>query len=220
MTYTLYKITNLISTREYVGVTNNFDRRMYEHKNGVTNKDLAKDIEKLGINSFSFQPICTGPKDYILLCEYNYLNEFLHKTNMYNKNTGGSLNGGTFGENHGSAKVTDEIVAKIRLMYSEGCYTYYQLSDIFGITASSIGKIVRGTTWKHNSSNLELNNIKTSARYGIPRDKVTPDIVKFIRDSYATGRYTYIDIANMLSNTISKTAVGKIVRRERWNNVH
>ena len=33
---------------------------------------------------------------------------------------------------------------------------------------------------------------------------------------HKTGKYTYQDISAMLDNVISKTAVGKIVRGERW----
>lgn len=47
-------------------------------------------------------------------------------------------------------------------------------------------------------------------------NNVTREEVVTIREVYSTDKYTYEDISNILNNIISKTAVGKIVRGERW----
>lgn len=52
------------------------------------------------------------------------------------------------GERHGSAKVTEEDVREIRLLYAGGL-SCGQLSKMFGITATPVGKIVNRITWKH-----------------------------------------------------------------------
>ena len=46
-----YKITNKITDKVYIGVTNNFNRRMSNHKYKANNK-LKPDIDKYGWDNF------------------------------------------------------------------------------------------------------------------------------------------------------------------------
>lgn len=46
--------------------------------------------------------------------------------------------------------------------------------------------------------------------------KLNKKIVNNIRNMYATGEYTYFDIANFIKNKVTPQTIGKIVRNERW----
>ena len=62
----LYKVTNKISGKLYVGVTINPARRFQQHKSLRTNCSILKNaIKKYDIKSFSFDVLCSGSDDYI-----------------------------------------------------------------------------------------------------------------------------------------------------------
>ena len=52
------------------------------------------------------------------------------------------------GENNPHAKLTIEIVVKIRQDWLTGIYTKVQLSKKYNVTAATIGNIISGKTWK------------------------------------------------------------------------
>jgi len=57
--YTIYKITNKVNNKCYIGFTQNIEKRWRSHKskNGSKNKLLYKSFTKYGIDNFSFEII-------------------------------------------------------------------------------------------------------------------------------------------------------------------
>ena len=63
----IYKITNLINNKIYIGQTNDYERRVREHKNkmyGNVQKPLYKAIDEYGIENFTFEIIENYCEDY------------------------------------------------------------------------------------------------------------------------------------------------------------
>lgn len=53
------------------------------------------------------------------------------------------------GENHGSAKLNDNIVKQIRYLCKQGNMTHAQIAAKFGVHKSQISKVKLRTTWKY-----------------------------------------------------------------------
>ena len=90
--YSLYKITNLLNNKCYIGVTNrNPEERFAEHKRPSSTSFISKAIQSDGIKNFSFEIILTNIDDNKiseLECEYiQKYNSLL--PNGYNADLGG-----------------------------------------------------------------------------------------------------------------------------------
>ena len=90
--YNLYKITNLLNNKCYIGITNrNPEERFAEHKKPSASSFIGKAIQSDGIDNFSFEIILTNIEDSEiskLECEYiQKYNSLL--PNGYNADLGG-----------------------------------------------------------------------------------------------------------------------------------
>jgi group I intron endonuclease len=124
--YSIYKVTNLINGKVYIGFTSNFPARKRLHKhNSLKNKNYVfhNAIRKYGWNNFDWQIIYQSKdKNYILAeMEQYFINEFssLHPIG-YNMKTGGS--GGNLSESarlkisqkRKGIKFSDKHIEKLR----------------------------------------------------------------------------------------------------------
>ena len=98
----IYKITNSVNNKSYVGYTSNPQNRFKDHIHGRGNKILFQAIKKYGVDKFSFEVIAEDTVDN----EQKYIDE--HNTmapNGYNLTEGGSVppnyKGKTYKERYG-----------------------------------------------------------------------------------------------------------------------
>lgn len=110
----LYKITNKINGKKYIGITNSYKRRFREHKgNHSPNSLICKAIQKYGQENFIFEVL----KENLSIenaCKLEQ--EYIKKENClvpngYNISKGGNIN---VGSSNGRAKLTDEEVQYIK----------------------------------------------------------------------------------------------------------
>lgn len=95
--YYLYKITNKVNDKLYIGITNNPDRRKNQHWNfenrfnGKTINILYQAMRKYGTENFNFEVICIGSKEYILDLEIKAISAYktTEKKFGYNIKPGG-----------------------------------------------------------------------------------------------------------------------------------
>lgn len=64
-THYLYKITNLVNGKTYVGVTKNLKHRMNCHIKYRGDRLVNKAVKKYGKDNFKFEVLCAGSEDYI-----------------------------------------------------------------------------------------------------------------------------------------------------------
>lgn len=87
----IYKITNLINNKVYIGQTINFNRRCKQHKNLLlkenhTNKNLQADYNLFGITAFQFEIIDIVDKNQAEQIETYWINYYggIESDNTYN----------------------------------------------------------------------------------------------------------------------------------------
>lgn len=92
----LYKITNLVNNKSYIGITGDAYKRQLQHfkmRSKKWNSLISKAIDKYGKNNFTFQILCIGTKEYISDLENKAIALYETRTpSGYNIKPGGEAN--------------------------------------------------------------------------------------------------------------------------------
>ncbi|QAX99805.1 endonuclease [Pseudomonas phage PaSzW-1] len=90
----LYKITNSVNGKTYLGVTFNPRRRWQQHQYTSSNCiKLRRAIAKYGKDNFKFEVLCSGTEEYILDLEYKAIIAYDSIREGYNTIPGGNRRG-------------------------------------------------------------------------------------------------------------------------------
>ena len=147
----IYKITNQVNQKIYIGQSNNIERRFSQHKSPYeqerySEKPLYKAFAKYGIENFTFEIIEECSSELLDEKEKHWistLHSLVHQ-NGYNITSGGD---GNSDDNHPRHKLTMEDVIDIRTRYNnhERCREVEALyKDRIG--HSGFSKIWKGET--------------------------------------------------------------------------
>ena len=194
----LYKITNLINGKVYIGQSIHPDKRWWEHRNKAK-KNFDKypihlAISKYGEKNFSFE-VLEWSEDYDnrekeLIQEYNSISP-----NGYNVAIGGSsilLKG----ENHPRNTVTDENLYRVIEDLRNGKLTDRAIAKKYSLTDKIIADINHG--YSHR-----LNDISYPIREKRGRQKLTKEQVNEIKILLKTTSLSYAQIAKQFEVTKS-----------------
>lgn len=117
-----------------------------------------------GIFEDSKELVCHGPCNNQLCCNPSHLGAGDSKSNMDDKKRDGtaykSISGDAHysrskpekmarGEGHGNSRLQESSVRKIRQQYSAGRISYRNLGKQFGVSASTIERVVNRHLWNH-----------------------------------------------------------------------
>lgn len=199
----IYKITNLINNKIYIGQSIDCQRRWAEHKragqinpNSVKNKrdynlPIHCAIRKYGIKNFQFEVIEECERNVLDVKEQYWIG--FYKSNLkdigYNLTIGGQKNFALSGEKHSQAKLNQKQVDEIYdLLQNHLEISIHQIGKIYGVTHSLISLINNGKNWRKENYEYPLR----TANYSLPgeknpRAKLTATIVKEMRQKKEDG---------------------------------
>lgn len=146
MSVGIYKITNLITGRIYIGQSKNIERRFIEHNTLSHNSErIDKNINLYGKENFSYEILELCDVSELDKKEIYYINLFLNNNyKLYNIINGGQGKGTRAGSNNGNAKLTDEEVYFIRESYKN----HKQRSEIYKLFSSKISQSAFNSLWE------------------------------------------------------------------------
>lgn len=154
----VYKITNLINGKSYIGQSINIENRWISHRRTYLKKDnpefektLYRAFRKHGIDNFSFEVLVECEPQELENLEKFYIQESNSYHKGYNETIGGDI--GSFdrkGEKHPNAKLSLEDVIDIRTRYQNR----ERKKEVFRDYENKIQKkgfhnVWTGQTWKH-----------------------------------------------------------------------
>ena len=146
MSIGIYKITNKLDGKIYIGQSVDLERRINEHKQKRT-MTIDEYINVLGVEHFDFEVIETCSIEELDSREQYFISKYNSKEKGYNLTIGGS---NSEGENNGRAKMTENDVRIIRQAYAD----HKKQKDIYSqfqdkITWNQFQAIWQGNSWSH-----------------------------------------------------------------------
>lgn len=206
----LYRITNIINNKKYIGITNNYKKRWSNHRCGNSKSmAIAKAIKKYGKENFFFEII----KKSLTLEEANqeetkYIElEHTLVPNGYNISKGGGVIPAELskhvGSSNGRALLTDEQAQYILDNRNLPEYVLYEeFSEI--ISYDAFRKIYLGKTYTNLTTNTPIYpfNLEFSCQFATT-SKLEYDEVIILRQKYSEGIYwreVYKDYINLYPN--------------------
>ena len=203
----IYKITNLINGKVYIGQSTNIKRRWKDHKKDAFWKNnpeyeypLYRAMRKYGINNFSFEVLEECSKDELNDKEKFYITKYDSYKNGYNQTEGGDS------VTH-NLKLTQKQVLDIIHRLKTTQDNIYVIAQDFGVGGTTIHYINRGQQYPQPNEtypirphlmklNKPSNKINNKAKYQCP-----------ICGNTVSGR-------NNLCKSCSHKASRKIIRPE------
>lgn len=149
MSNSIYKYTNIINGKVYVGYSCDPKRRNKEHiydaRDG-SNTPFHCAIRKYGIESFIFEVVMYNIKSLERMCEQEtkFIKLFESHKKGYNCDLGGKRTVRNYGELNKSKITEDQAILIIN-----DCRGHRELSVLYGVSETTISDIRIGKSWKY-----------------------------------------------------------------------
>ena len=156
----IYKITNLINNKVYIGQSINIEKRWTRHKSDSKHKHepLYKAIRKYGLENFKFEVIeeCSLIQlDDLEVKWIKYYNSCNYKFG-YNISDGGKAN-------RHFMKISVELLDAITLELIKTTDSYLEIAKKFNVTRDLVRRINLGITWPREGLTYPLGNHRVYA---------------------------------------------------------
>lgn len=189
----LYRITNNINKKIYIGITNNYKKRWSNH--GLEDTVISKAIKKYGKENFTFEVLFDNvPIEQIDKLEIEQIK--LHNSlvpNGYNVSKGGQyfyrIGEPAYGSDNNNAKLTYEEVKYIKNHRNEPVYLLYELFNE-KITYAAFLKIYHHKTYLNIEPTVPEYpyNSEFTGQFATTA-KLTYEDVCEVREQYKQGIY-------------------------------
>lgn len=212
MKKSIYKITNLINKKCYIGQTNNITRRFQEHKNmkSIYNEEKTKILyqafNKYGLENFSFEIIEEELENYNEREKYwiNFYHSYIKDPQAwgYNMTPGGEEPPVFHGEEHPMATHSQKEIDIIINLIKNTKLSFSQIAKQSNYGISSIERINKGELWFNENFNYPLRKENTQNFLKERAEKIIEDLQnssltqKEIAKKYEVGRTTITAINN------------------------
>ena len=221
----IYRITNTINNKIYIGQTKNYKKRFWEHKNSFQ-KEKRKDFyskknrafRKYGIDNFKFEVIEEVDDSLLDSREEYWITYYDSFESGYNSTPGACSPPSLIREKHPMAKLSEEDVEHIVHLLQKTSLTFSQIGKIFGVSKGTVNLISLGQNW--HSPNLDYPLRKDAlSRKGSSNgnSKLTEEIVLQIREEYKTKSVSFLE--EKYCHLASKSAIRKVLTGETYSHL-
>lgn len=174
----IYKITNIITNKIYIGYTSrDIQRRFYEHKWEAFNLSyeenksyLYQSIRKYGTENFIIDIIIEfneKEQDWKELEQYYIKTYNSISPNGYNLLKGGDMPPIHYGNNNIKTKIKDEDLPKLFAMLRDNTISYKEIANFFNISLSQLNNINYGYSRKQLNCDYPIRKFSKDEEYAL-----------------------------------------------------
>lgn len=158
----IYKITNQINGKCYIGQSTNILKRWAEHRNRATSKGsegyeghFYRSIRKYGLNNFSFEILEECPKEDLNEKEIFYIMKY----HSNQKDFGYNLTIGGDSQNPNIRKLTDDQVKEIFELLDSSNLSQSEIAERYGVTQQLISLINQGKSYFSDNKKYPIRSV-------------------------------------------------------------
>lgn len=211
----IYKITNKVTGKAYVGQSGRLENRLANHKrlafntnHSQYNDDLYKDIRHYGIDNFSFEILETISLDEL---EEKWINKIALETDVYNKNLYPFSN-----KEHYAKIFNDDEIDSILKMLKENKISNIRIAKYFNCSPTTIDNINNGKVYRRENELYPIRDFKNKGEKNI-NAKYSDDEVLMIRKEFKT--HTINELFDMYSKSSSLKSFERMVTGRSYSHI-
>ena len=203
----IYKITNKINNKCYIGQTNNYKSRFKDHKGMYDNKSgkiLCRAFKKYGIDNFKFEVIDYGANYNELEIYYiKYYNSINHG---YNISPGGENPPIKKGENGSNAKHTQKEIDRLKDDLKNTDKSFEDLAIEYKYkNKCTVQRINSGESWRDDDIEYPIRKISN--------EELVDNIMYMLKNTSLTQKEISKQL-NVKRSTVTMTNIGDHNRRD------
>lgn len=188
----IYKITNLINGKIYIGQSQHCLDRWSEHKycakdanNYRTTEHLYRSMRHYGIDNFTFEIIEELPLDRKLLTirEQYWIDFYNTMDPIYGYNEVVALDAKR-GENSNWSILTNIQVEEIIQLLRNNLLTIKDIANKYNVSSSCIEDINKGKNWTNPKYDYPIRKNTSSIGHSLSTSQFTPEEIMNIRNRY------------------------------------
>lgn len=195
-TFYLYKITNKVNGKVYIGVTKDPKLRHKQHMTKLSVKNLvAKAVKKHGKENFEFKVLCVGTKEYICSLEQKAID-------VYNSNAmtghGYNIASGGYG---GSSPRRGRVISRKddKSVYVSGFWFPNRRTALFTLNWTN-----SKFRYRRDMGFLGETCIESNGRSELPNRNTIISVPIYYKGFWFSGINKACEVYNMNSETIKK----------------
>lgn len=227
----IYKWTNLINNKVYIGKSVNIPKRLREYKYEVeknNSRPIIRALRKYGFQNFRFEIIenCENlSNEQLLEREQYWMNYYNSQNPQFGYNILNAIETPaehfSIGSSNTKARLTEEKVLNIREAIYNMCISPAEVYKMYSnqISYNAFEKAYRGTTWNNVDTSMIYNRSTKIIRKNKPKAKLTKEDVKNIRYRYEVLKEDISTIYESYLGICGRSTIKRVCDYQTWKNI-